>query len=97
MTTANEKATKVIGLWLDTTSDAPHDGGTWIVSRDEMFSNGEAATTRTVKTFATDEYTLARDHAIELADAEGRCVIETEADNTLACIHQPDGAINPLA
>jgi hypothetical protein len=97
MTTTNDKTTKVIGLWLDTTSDAPGDGGTWIVSRDEMYDNGEAATTRTVKMFPTDEYDAARAYAVELADKEGRCVIETEMDNTQACIYQPSGAVNPLA
>jgi hypothetical protein len=97
MTTTNDKTTKVIGLWLDTTSDSPHDGGTWIVSRDRMYSNGEAETTLTAKTFATDEYDAARAYAVELADKEGRCVIETEMDNTQACIYQPSGAVNPLA
>lgn len=31
---------QVIGLWIDTTSDSTHEGGTWIVSRDEIYADG---------------------------------------------------------
>lgn len=90
---------QVIGLWLDTTSDAPHDGGTWIVSRDEIYADGtgENASNATVATFATDQYDAARAKAIELAIELGLCVIETNEDQTQECIYRPEGQPNPLS
>ena len=86
-------ATKVIGLWLDTTDGEP----TWIVSRDEMNAKGQAETTRTVATYAEDDYADALAHAKELAVAGELCVIETQADQTQECVYQVNDAANPLA
>lgn len=87
--------TKVIGLWLDTTSEP--GVAAWIVSRDRMNSRGEAETTSTVATYGEDDYADALAHAKELALASELCVIETQADNSQQCIHQVNNAPNPLA
>lgn len=84
------KTTKVIGLWLDTTSDSDP---AWIVSRDRMTERGEAVTTDTVGWWALDDYDDAYERAlalaIELARKDGLCVIQTEADQTQTCIYAP--------
>lgn len=54
--------TKQIGLWLDTNSDP--NVGVWIVSLDEVYSDGSNASTRTLH--ERDD----RDEAEELAKAE---------------------------
>lgn len=72
------KTTQAIGLWLDTTSDAPHEGGTWIVSRDRLDEQGGAEDTRTIRTFATGEYQAARAFALETGEREGLPVIEMD-------------------
>lgn len=88
-------ATKVIGLWLDTTNG--NEG--WIVSRDEMNSHGETLVSRTVAVYDVDDYADALAFAKDLAQRSELCLIETAADgdNQQECIYQPDGAINPLA
>lgn len=85
--------TKVIGLWLDSTSGEP----TWIVSRDRMNARGEAETTTTVATYAEDDYADALAFAKDLAQRSDLCVIETGTDNSQECIYQPEGAANPIA
>jgi hypothetical protein len=66
---------KVIGLWLDTTSQDE----AWIVSRDELDARGNAETTTTVSVH--DDYDDARRAAVALADRDGRPVV-TEGGRT---------------
>lgn len=77
------KTTKVIGLWLDRTSDPTNPQ--WIVSRDTMNENGEAETTSTLYIMAN--YDRAEAAAIELARKESIPVVLTRDDNTQECVY----------
>lgn len=72
------KTTKIIGLWLDRTSDPTSPR--WIVSQDEMNEHGEAESTRTI--YVMSNYDRAEAAAIELARKEGKPVIFTAEDGT---------------
>lgn len=89
--TANKTTERVIGLWLDTTSEPGKSS--WIVSRDRMNSRGEAVHSETVTGPDVDDnddaYGDARDEAIELARKEGLCVIETSGRGQQETIYAP--------
>lgn len=89
--TATKTTAKVIGLWLDETSDS--DRPAWIVSRDRMNANGEAETTDTMEWRNLDDYDdayeQAKEVALELARKDGLCVIQTEANQSQTCIYAP--------
>ena len=88
---ATKTTAKVIGLWLDETSDG--DRPAWIVSRDRMNERGEAETTDTMEWRNLDDYEdayeQAKEVALELARKDGLCVIQTEADQSQTCIYAP--------
>lgn len=88
---ATTKAEKVIGIWLDQTSDP--DEPAWIVSRDRMNEKGEAETTDTVEWRNVNEHDdaceQAKEVAIELARKEGLCVVQTEGDQSQSVVYAP--------
>lgn len=87
MSKSTSMTEKVVGLWLDETSNT--DESTWIVSIDAMSPDGEAESTTTVE--CHEDYEDALGAALELARKRGLCVIRTGGapDHRQECVYAP--------